>query len=189
MLLSKDEMEDMASQLRSDLGLKPDQSLDPLRLKIEGVEILPVTLVKNFDKKLIAFLTGEAAKRWSAMSVPIDASQERWVIVYNNSHEKRRQNVSVLEEIWHILQGHRLTRIVKVGPKHSRTFEADEEHDAYYLAAATMLPREAVDEMLKKKRSADDVGNKYGVSRELVEYRIKRLGYWYLYKNRKVSLT
>lgn len=189
MALAKAEMEAMAENFRSDLKLGSADALDPFKLSVEGVKLVPISKVSDFDRKTLKQLTEESASRWSAMSVPLDGKQEFWAVVYNDLHDIERQRVSVLEEIWHILQDHKLTKIVKLGNHHSRTFEAEEEHDAYYLAAASLAPADAIKVLVQTKQSTENTAQLYGVSKELIEYRIKRLGYWYQYKARKVELT
>jgi Zn-dependent peptidase ImmA (M78 family) len=189
MALQKNEMETMSEDFRKQLGLDIESAFDPFLLKVENVEIVAISKLKDFDKRLLAMLTGEASHQWSAMSVPLDLAQEKWVIVYNDSHNPERQRVSVLEEVWHILSGHRLTKIVRLGAHHSRTYEHQEEHDAYYLASASLVPAEAVRNFVKEKGDLLEFARRYGASKELIEYRIKRLGLWYHYKERKISLA
>jgi len=64
-----------------------------------------------------------------------------------------------------------------------------EEHDAYYLASASLLPRRDVQDAVSKRRSAADIAKRFGPSPELVEYRIKRLGLWREHVGKKVALA
>ncbi len=123
------------------------------------------------------------------MSVPVDEDGDRWVIVRNERHPAVRQRVSILEEYWHILLGHRLTKIAKIAGAYGRTFDENEEHDAFYLAAATLLPEGVISEAIKERKDVALVAGEYGTSPELVEYRIKRLGLWRQYKGKSVRLV
>ena len=100
-----------------------------------------------------------------------------------------RQRVTYLEECWHILLGHRLTRIAKIADAYGRTYDSSEEHDAFYLASATLLPEAAIRTAVESGESASQIANRFGASIELVEYRIKRLGLWRSYKDKTVSLN
>ena len=71
---------------------------------------------------------------------------------------------------------------------YGRTFDSAEEHDAYYLAAACMLPETMLRRAVREGQTAIEIGAAYGASRELVEYRIKRLGLWRTYKNKGLEL-
>jgi Zn-dependent peptidase ImmA (M78 family) len=96
--------------------------------------------------------------------------------------------VSLLEEYWHILLGHKLTKIAKVADVYGRTFDENEEHDAFYLAAATLLPENVIHNTVKKREDIKPLAQHYGTSPELVEYRIKRLGLWREYRGKSVQL-
>tara|TARA_R100000322_G_scaffold114917_1_gene73849 strand:- start:1014 stop:1388 length:375 start_codon:yes stop_codon:yes gene_type:complete len=123
------------------------------------------------------------------MSVPLDITEDRWAILRNDSHTPERQKVTYLEECWHILLGHKLTRIAKVADAFGRTYDSTEEHDAFYLASATMLPEVEVRSQVTAGKSAAEIAAWFGTSPELVEYRIKRLGLWRIYKNKGVELS
>jgi Zn-dependent peptidase ImmA (M78 family) len=182
-------MENMAEDFRKQLNLSENDPLDPFKLEITDIQLVPISKISNFSEKHIKILIDECSNQWSAMSVPLDPTQIRWVVVFNDIHEKERQRVSVLEEVWHILSGHKLTKIVKIGSQYSRTFETDEEHDAYYLASASLVPETPLRKFVKIKGDLKEFSIKWGVSKELVEYRIKRLGLWYFYRERHVSIS
>ena len=96
--------------------------------------------------------------------------------------------MTYLEECWHILLGHRLTKIAKISDAYGRTYDSDEEHDAYYLAGATLVPGSAVISAVESG-AAGTLAGKYGVSQQLVEYRIKRLGLWSTYKGKEIKIA
>jgi transcriptional regulator with XRE-family HTH domain len=187
--LSKEELEQAAENFRADLGLSPDEALDSLRLEVEGVSVTPLSKTNCLDARTVRQLQGEAAGEWSAMSVPIDPDNENWAVLLNDSHKVERQRVTVLEEFWHILQGHKLTKIARVAEAYGRTYDKAEEHDAYYLASATLLPRAAMIDAVSKKKSSEEIAKIFGTSSELVDYRIKRLGLWREHVGKQVRLS
>jgi transcriptional regulator with XRE-family HTH domain len=187
--LSKTEMEEMAQQLRKDLGVQPGERIESLDINIAGVDVFSVSDVVGLSRECAEFLLGEGAHEWSAMSVPMDLSEDTWAILRNDKHTMERQRVTYLEECWHILLGHRLTRIAKIADAYGRTYDSSEEHDAFYLAAATLLPEAAVRTAVDASESAAQIAERFGASVELVEYRIKRLGLWRTYKDKTVSLN
>jgi len=134
-------------------------------------------------------LRNDAGGEWSAMSVPLDPTDENWVLLLNDSHSVERQRVTVLEEFWHILLGHKLTKIARVAEAYGRTYDKVEEHDAYYLASATLLPRNAMIKAVGRKMSSAEIARKFGTSPELVDYRLKRLGFWREHVGKKVALS
>ncbi len=123
------------------------------------------------------------------MTIPLDADNDNWVVLLNDSHTIERQRVTLLEEYWHILLGHKLTKIARVAESYGRTFDKAEEHDAYYLASAVLLPKTAVIDAVSKKRSSDEVAQSFGTSTELVEYRVKRLGLWREHVGKQIKLS
>lgn len=186
---SKIEMEEMAEDLREELNVGECDPIDALSVRVVGVEVLVPADLIELPKECRTHLTGAGQNEWSAMSVPLDATNPAWVVLRNDKHNIERQRVTYLEECWHILLGHKLTRIAKVANAYGRTYDSTEEHDAYYLAAATLLPRKAMLDSIDAQRTAKEVALQYGVSTELVEYRIKRLGLWRLYKGISVTLA
>lgn len=123
------------------------------------------------------------------MSVPLNVDFDKWAVLRNDEHSVQRQRVTYLEECWHILLGHKLTKIAKISGSYGRTYDSYEEHDVYYLASASLLPRTAVMKSVKKGKTAAEIAEAFGVSPELVEYRIKRLHLWKDYKGMEVRLA
>lgn len=187
--LSKEELEETAERFRADLGLAHDEPLDSLRIEVEGIQIIPIGKTNCLDAQTVRQLGSDAGREWSAMSVPLDVEDESWAVLLNDSHTVERQRVTVLEELWHILLGHKLTRIARVAEAYGRTYDATEEHDAYYLASAALLPKAAVIDAVSKNRSSDQIARMFGTSFELVDYRIKRLGLWREHVGKQIRLS
>jgi transcriptional regulator with XRE-family HTH domain len=187
--LSKEELERAAERFRADLGLSEDEPLESLRLDVEGVEVIRLRQTNCLDDVTVRKLSTEACDEWSAMSVPLDSAHERWAVLLNDCHTVERQRVTVLEEIWHILLGHKLTKIAKIAEAYGRTYDKAEEHDAYYLASATLLPRTSVVQAVSRKQTSPQIAQQFGTSPELVDYRIKRLGLWRDHVGKRVALS
>ena len=187
--LSKEQLEGIADGFRRDLGIKADDPLDSLQVSVESVRVVKLTDAGYFDARTIRKLRHEACSEWSAMSVPLDRGMTSWAVLLNDCHTMERQRVTLLEEYWHILMGHRLTKVARISEVYGRTYDQAEEHDAYYLASASLLPREAVQDSVSKGLSAADIAKRFGTSPELVEYRIKRLGLWREHVGKKVVLA
>jgi transcriptional regulator with XRE-family HTH domain/Zn-dependent peptidase ImmA (M78 family) len=186
--LSKEDLEKTAENFRKDLNLVADEPLDSLKLKIEGVEVHKLSKVSFLDRALTTKLLTVSCDEWSAMSVPIEISEDTWAVLLNDCHNKERQRVTILEEYWHILLGHKLTKIARVAEAYGRTYDKAEEHDAYFLASATLLPKAAIEKAVKAKQDSVSIAKIFGTSPELVDYRIKRLGLWRDHVGKKVAL-
>lgn len=187
--LSKEELERIAEKFRADLGLAEAEPIDSLKIEVEGVEVVRVGQTNCLDQETLDYLREGASGEWSAMSVPLDVEHERWAVLLNDGHTLERQRVTVLEEFWHILLGHKLTKIARIAEAFGRTYDKTEEHDAYYLASATLLPKAAVIEAVGDNRSSAQIAGAYGTSSELVDYRVKRLGLWREHVGKRVSLS
>lgn len=180
------DMEKMAKGFRANLGVEKSSSLDPLKIRIKDIEVITLEKLGKISEKEKNYLLIDVSQQWSAMSVPLDETFKKWVIVRNHENTKERQNVSILEEYWHILLEHQLTKIIKFGKFYGRSFESDEEHDAYYLASATLLPQTIIKKFVDQNNDIQELAVNFSVSTELIEYRIKRLGLWSIYKSKSL---
>ena len=187
--LSKSEMETMANDLREKVGVDLDAAFPALKLRINGVELKNLADISGINEEDREILLEKESIAWSGMSVPLNTEANQWAIVLNSSHTIERQRVTYLEECWHILLGHRLTRVAKMGNAYGRSYESTEEHDAFFLASATLLPETEIDKRVTEGKKADEIGKVFGTSPELVEYRIKRLGLWSTYKGLQINLS
>jgi transcriptional regulator with XRE-family HTH domain len=188
-VVSKEELERTAEQFRKEVGLADSDALDSLKLQVTGIEVISLMETECLDAATVERLSTESCDEWSAMSVPLDERQNEWAVLLNDCHTVERQRVTLLEEIWHILLGHKLVKIAKVADAYGRTYDTTEEHDAYYLASATLLPRKAILKAIEKRETSDAIAARFGTSPELVEYRIKRLGVWRDYVGKRAVLT
>jgi Zn-dependent peptidase ImmA (M78 family) len=186
---SKEELEKTAERFREELGLSADEPLDSLRVEVEGTRLFKLTETEFFDRALIDRLSVAACDEWSAMSVPLSYADDLWAVLLNDCHVIERQRVTVMEEYWHILLGHKLTKIARVADGYGRTYDQAEEHDAFYLASATLLPRTAMIDAVSRKLTSAEIARSFGTSAELVDYRIKRLGLWREHIGKKVALS
>ncbi|WP_342723588.1 ImmA/IrrE family metallo-endopeptidase [Bradyrhizobium sp. B097] len=81
-----------------------------------------------------------------------------------------------------------MTKIARVADGYGRTYDQAEEHDAFYLASATLLPRAAILDAVSRRMTSADIGLTFGTSSELADYRIKRLGLWREHIGKRVGL-
>lgn len=87
-----------------------------------------------------------------------------------------------MEEICHILLGHNLSTLSHIEGQTFRDHNKDQEADAFGLGAAILVPRPALLTHVRHEESAEAIAKHFGVSKELIEYRIKMTGAWYDYK-------
>lgn len=93
-----------------------------------------------------------------------------------------------MEEVAHIHLEHKPTGLTRVlAGLRSRSFDANLEREAYGVGAAAMLPWEPFHKMVNGGYLAKEIAAEYGVSEQLVAYRIKLTGLWTLYKSRQAK--
>ena len=87
-----------------------------------------------------------------------------------------------MEEYCHVLLGHEMTQLTFQEGVAFRDYQDGQEEEAYAIGAAILVPQQAVRRRLLNKEPAEGIARHFGVSRELIEFRIKRLRLWFLYK-------
>jgi transcriptional regulator with XRE-family HTH domain len=180
--LSSGKREFFAEQFRTATKTDVDQALDPFRLSIKGVSHMFLDHVPGIRDGSLDFLTTTAGSFWSAITIPLTADESEWLIILNPTHSIQRQRATLMEEVCHILLGHNLTKISHIEGQSFRNYDKEQESDAYALGAAILVPRKPLVERVKKGQFAEEIAAHFGVSKELVEYRIKVTGAWYIYK-------
>ena len=84
-----------------------------------------------------------------------------------------------MEEICHVFLGH--------SPNHlsagavARDYQKVDEEDAYATGAAALVPYQVLRQLVLKGKSAAEIAKRFGVSKELVAYRLKVTRLWSMY--------
>jgi transcriptional regulator with XRE-family HTH domain len=174
--------ERFAVQFRNAIGVPVEQPLDPFSLQIQGITVMSLTDVPELDRTALSTLTDRSRHAWSAMTLPLDLAESAWLIIMNPMHTLERRRATLMEEICHILLGHHLTSFSHVEGQTFRDYNDDQEADAFGLGAAILVPRRPLLARVAQGQAAKTIGEHFGVSEELVQYRIKITGAWYSYK-------
>jgi Zn-dependent peptidase ImmA (M78 family) len=82
-----------------------------------------------------------------------------------------------MEEICHALLGHDPSQI-SVTAAGGRSYDRVTEEEAYAVGAAALLPYRALSEALSGGDSVSKIARRFGVTRSLVEYRVRVLDLW-----------
>jgi Zn-dependent peptidase ImmA (M78 family) len=106
------------------------------------------------------------------------------VILINCGKPRRRRMATLMEELAHLLLDHEPSRIA-LDPGLGlikRSFDRDQEHEAYDLGSALLLPKERIQRDVKELGLlAGEIADEHGCSEQLVVYRIRRLRLWNRY--------
>jgi len=178
-----------AAGLRDFAGLrKPEQPLDPFKLaKYAKLLIAPYEEIVGLSEETRKHLLGEGKDMWSGGAASIPLPDGRKLIILNPSHGKNRQRATLMEEISHVFLGHKPSRLQikrrdKKGNIVARDYNADIEEEAYGTGAAALIPYLALKRYVAEGKTSAEIARHFGVSRALVEFRIKVSKLWDAYK-------
>ncbi len=172
-----DIIEEHASTIRRRANLAPTDTLDPQALAAElGITIIDPAGLHKLSPSHHAIVSGLDARQWSGGAV--ETADGAHVIVLHPYQTGERINATIMEEIAHILLEHEPSEIRSEGGLALRTYDKEREQEAYWTGAAALLPAEVVAKAVWRKVEAEELAVEYGVSVELVEFRIKILGLW-----------
>lgn len=165
---------------RADIGplerLDPQDSEDKLRIQIaypDDVTALPSDM-QDYLRSLDATV-------WSGMSRKLPDG--KLLVILNPNQTVERANVTILEEIAHDYFGHEPSLLpISSNGIEKRRYDEEAEQEAYWTAAAVLLPMKVVGLAVWRQQSAEDLAEDYGASVELAQMRIKTLGLWDLYQ-------
>jgi hypothetical protein len=168
-------------KFRQRFSIPFDQPLRPFEI---GGRFSDVTLLSRDDLAAmveaedLAEAFGPARHRWSAVTIPIPGNG--FVIIMNDTHARTRQNATLMEEYFHIVLGHKPSRIKQcpLTGLMKREFNKKMENEAYWSAAAALVPFTALRDMVDAGLSVGQIAGHFEVSDALVEFRLKVTKQW-----------
>jgi len=182
--------------LRDFAGVRNEQALDPFALaRFARLLVVDFDRIQGLSPESRAHLLGDAADEWSggACSKPLPNGWR--LVILNPAHGPSRNRATLMEEVAHVFLGHRPNRLAALarngspGESQSRKIVAREynhadEEAAYAIGAAALVPYAALRRMVMEGRNGNEIARRFGVSRQLAEYRIKVTHLWSEYKRR-----
>jgi len=98
----------------------------------------------------------------------------------NDTHALTRQHATLMEELFHIRLGHQPSRIGKcpVTGLVKREYDKRSEQEAYWSAAAALVPYAALRTMVENARMIESIAEHFEVSGDLVAFRLKVTKLW-----------
>ncbi len=174
-----------AATLRRRAGVGPTERLDPWAVAptfdLEFVRPENVPDATDEDRALVSDLT---AKQWSGMGLPLPDG--RLLVMLNPNQTPERCNVTIMEEVAHVHLGHKPVALISsTGGGVQRHYDKVTEQEAYWLAAATLLPTPVVGRAVWNGLTVGQLAESFGVSIELAGFRIKVLRLWPDYQKRQ----
>jgi hypothetical protein len=165
-----------AASLRRELALAADAPIPPSRLaQFLEVELWTPRDVPGLSKAALDQLLVHDPWGWSAVSCAVRGQD---VVIYNPRHSDGRQSSDIAHELAHIILGHTPGTIVlsQDGAIVMRSYDPQQEEEANWLGWTILLPRDALAEAVRARLSNSIIAQRYGVSEQLVEYRIRMTG-------------
>lgn len=171
-----------ATELRQLLGLEAHEPLDPFQLadKLQVAVVDPRDIPDISVTSLNRVLQEDHAP-WSAGTVRL--ADGGAVVILNPTHSKLRNKSTLMEEISHVILGHEPTKISVVDAANIafRSWEKVQEEEAYRVGSAALVPYEALRSMINAGLTIQQIAKYFGVTRDLVKFRIKVNGLWKKY--------
>lgn len=166
----KTEANDIAAEIRTELGLAPLDPLDPVA--VADKLAIPIIALSDFVEapKAQYLLTGEP-EAFSAVTV--FRGTER-TIVHNDGHAPGRQNSNLAHELGHGLLHHPPTPALDdTGCRH---WNQDIEDEAQWLAGCLLLTEDAALSIARAKTPLSVAAARYGISEQMVRFRLNMTG-------------
>jgi hypothetical protein len=175
------EYERKALEIRRFAGADLRERLNPMKLaELLNLRVVALADLRHLSDKARNHLA--ASDNWSGgVTQPLpDGSR---IVVINDRQSPERQGATLMEEICHSLLGHEPSVISATGEGGDgggggRSYDRAIEEEAYAVGAAALLPYRALSELLSRGDSVSKIARHFGVTKSLVEYRIRVLGLW-----------
>jgi hypothetical protein len=168
--------EEVSVQIRRELKLLPTSPLSPPRFaELLGVRLLMPNQLSELPKEVCARLTSVHSDCWSAITI---AAGKRSLIIYNPDHSPARQASDLMHEMAHMLLNHEPSRVF-ITPKSGaalRTHDPNQEQEANWLCGCLLLPRPALVAIRRLGLSDQEACSRFGVSRDMLRFRINVTG-------------
>lgn len=169
--------EELGLRVRSFAKLEIHDRLYPRNLaEILGVKVLTLDEIDGISEEVRRVLS-DSPGQWSGGATPVLPDGSRLVIL-NPWQSNERQAATLMEEICHILLGHKHSQIKAdsvAGSDQHRSYDSDIEEEAYAVGAAALVPFRSLKCDLLNGKSIKLISKHFGVTTSLVKYRIQAL--------------
>lgn len=165
----------MSAAARAELNIAPRDPLCPWRYASHlGVTVLDFAAL-DIAAGHARQLTVIDERSWSGLTL-----KEAGItaVVLNPSHPQTRQSSTLMHELAHHILLHPPTRVdvSATGMMLLSEYSDEQEAEADWLAAALLLPREALIALRAGGSTTEEICERYGISSELCEWRIRMTG-------------
>lgn len=167
----KTEANDLAREVRAELGLDPFDRLDPWRLAEQlEIPILGLSELAN-EASAIRHLMVVEPEAFPAVTVFCGAAR---TIVHNDGHAATRQNSNLAHELAHGLLLHPPTPALD--DRGCRNWNQDIEDEAGWLGGILLITEEMTIAIARGQPGAEEAARRLGVSRQMIRFRMNATG-------------
>jgi hypothetical protein len=187
--------------LRDFAGVTDDQPLDPFALaQFAKLLVVDFDQIQGLSPESREHLLGEAADEWSGGACSRPLANGWRIVILNPAHGPQRNRATLMEEISHVFLVINQTasplskklepRLAGVagGPKIvTRDYNKSDEEARLRGGCRGVSALRCLRKSVLSGHSAEQIARRFGVSRQLVEYRIKVTRLWADYKDASTS--
>lgn len=164
----KTEANEIALEVRRELGLLPTDRLDPWALA-EHLDI-PVYPLSTLQTRAPAALRHFSEIRSAVFSAVTVFDGSRRAIYHNDAHNAGRQASNLAHELAHGLLLHPPTPALD--DRGCREWDRTIEDEATWLGGALLITEQAALSIVRRRLTATEAAAIYGVSEQMVGYRL-----------------
>lgn len=179
----KSQCERRSVEFRKQLGIPQTGALHAVDLaNALGVTVWSTNDIQDLPPNHLAVLNDEDDDSWAALTMRLGPAN---LIVYKPVSSQGRRNNVIMHELAHIILGHELAAacILEDGSLAPGNFSQEQEDEADWLAGTLLLPRPALMSIRWRRLSETQACQEYGVSREMLTWRIRMTGVDYQLAN------
>jgi len=139
------------------------------------ITILSPSEIEGISDEDLNHLLREGSNEWSGFTLGISGHH---LVVVNTAQSERRQNSVLMHELAHIILGHQLCAGTISSGCHfvPANYDQDQEDEAAWLGATLLVPRPALLWMRRVRMTNDQAATHFGVSPDLLSWRIRMTG-------------
>jgi Zn-dependent peptidase ImmA (M78 family) len=168
----KTEAERTAQDIRAEMGRRATDPLDAVDLARHlGAQVRSADELTTRAK-----LEALEQLQPGAFSACTFTLSNRHVIVYNPLASTPRTQSDIAHEASHILLGHEVKDVNKIGGVAFLTCDPDEEQEANWQAGCLLLPRPLLLVAARNGMNAAAIADVYNVSEQMAAYRLRATG-------------
>lgn len=170
----KTEAENLASEMRTELGIGSADRLDPFALAaLWEIPVLGLAglVAAGASISSIRYFRGDGKEVFSAVTL-VDG--HRRVIVHNDAHSPVRQASNVAHELSHVALEHEPHEALDESG--CRKWNVEMEAEADWLAGALLVPRAGALYVARQGMSVEEAAARFHVSLQMMRWRLGQTG-------------